>query len=299
MTADQAARGLLPDDRAASDRCRRQPCSWPSPPPSPSRWPRPGRPGDRQRQPGRRHLRDQRAGQRRRLPGRHHLPRRQLHLGRRVGPQPAGRPRRRHRQPPCPGTPSANGGRPRPQGPPAGTWVYVGGDFTAAATSSPGRRPQPDQRRRLRLGPVRQQERQGDHHLPPAPPSTWAATSTRPRGRAGSGWPPSPPPVATSPPPSPNVSNGAGNFATVLSLAVRPDNQTLLQRRLRPGQRQPAATRPPCRPASPPRGPGTRRHRRRRRRPHGLGLGEHGVRGGRATGGYVQAYGPTAGGSPV
>ena len=79
----------------------------------------------------------------------------------------------------------------------------------------------------------------------------------------------------------PTVSNGTGNFATVLSMDVSPRQpDPLLQRRLRPGQRH----------LAPQRGrrvdrrrhpaglePGL--HRRHRRRHHGLGLGQHGVRG--------------------
>ena len=119
-------------------------------------------------------------------------------------------------------------------------------------------------------------------------------------GPAGSGWPPSTPPAATSPPPSPNVSNGAGNFATVLSLAVRPDNQTLYfsgdfalvngsSRRNAAAVSTGVATLRAWNPAT-------------ADVAADLTVSASGNTvfvGGRATGGYVQAYGPTAGGSPV
>jgi hypothetical protein len=99
----------------------------------------------------------------------------------------------------------------------------------------------------------------------------------------------------------PNVSNGAGNFATVLSLAVRPDNQTLYfsgdfalvngtSRRNAAAVSTGVATLRAWNPAS----------------TADIAAdvtvsasGNTVFVGGRATGGYVQAYGPTAGGSPI
>jgi hypothetical protein len=99
----------------------------------------------------------------------------------------------------------------------------------------------------------------------------------------------------------PNISNGAGNFATVLALAVRPDNQTLYfsgdyalvngsSRRNAAAVSTGVATLRAWSPAS----------------TAGIAAdlvvsnsGNTVFVGGRAAGGYVQAYGPTAGGAPV
>jgi hypothetical protein len=99
----------------------------------------------------------------------------------------------------------------------------------------------------------------------------------------------------------PNISNGAGNFATVLALAVRPDNQTLYfsgdfalvngtSRRNAAAVSTGVASLRAWSPAS----------------TAGIAAdlvvsnsGNTVFAGGRSAGGYVQAYGPTTGGSPV
>jgi hypothetical protein len=99
----------------------------------------------------------------------------------------------------------------------------------------------------------------------------------------------------------PNVSNGTGNFATVLALAVHPNNQTLYfsgdfalvngtSRRNAAAVSTGVATLRAWNPASTADVAGD------------LVVSASGNTvfvGGRATGGYVQAYGPTAGGAPV
>jgi trimeric autotransporter adhesin len=99
----------------------------------------------------------------------------------------------------------------------------------------------------------------------------------------------------------PNVSNGTGNFATVLSLAVHPNNQTLYfsgdfalvngtSRRNAAAVSTGVATLRAWNPAS------------TADIAADLVVSASGNTvfvGGRATGGYVQAYGPTAGGAPV
>jgi trimeric autotransporter adhesin len=99
----------------------------------------------------------------------------------------------------------------------------------------------------------------------------------------------------------PNVSNGTGNFATVLSLAVHPNNQTLYfsgdfalvngtSRRNAAAVSTGVATLRAWNPAS------------TADVAADLVVSASGNTvfvGGRATGGYVQAYGPTAGGTPV
>ena len=99
----------------------------------------------------------------------------------------------------------------------------------------------------------------------------------------------------------PTVSNGAGNFATVLSMAVSPDNQTLYfsgdfalvngtSRRNAAAVSTGVATLRAWSPAA------------TADIAADLTVSASGNTvfvGGRATGGYVQAYGPTAGGTPV
>jgi hypothetical protein len=99
----------------------------------------------------------------------------------------------------------------------------------------------------------------------------------------------------------PSISNGAGNFATVLSMAVSPNNQNLYfggdfalvnghSRRNAAAVSTGIATLRAWSPASTAAIAGE------------LTISASGNTvfvGGRATGGYVQAYGPTAGGSPV
>ena len=180
----------------------------------------------------------------------------------------------------------------------------MGGDFTAVGGATRARVAalNPTSGAAFGWGPPRQQERQGDHHL--------HHRLHRLRGRRlrlgrGAGRQRLAAFTATSGNISttfkPNVSNGAGNFATVLYLAVRPDNQTLYFSgdfaRVNGSSRRNAAA------------VSTGVATLRAWNPAATAdvaadltvsaSGNTVFVGGRATGGYVQAYGPTAGSSPV
>ena len=225
--------------------------------------PGPGR-GRGQRQPGlgERHLPGQRAGQRRRLPAA--APSTwaaQLHLGRRPAPQPPGRLQRRQRQP-APWNPNANNVvralKVSPGGPGctwAGTSSAVGGAARSRVASL-----SPTSGAAFGWSPYVNDQRQGDHHLQQRlhgvrgrrlrlgrrgrpgrhlaafNATSGALTSLKPSISNGTGtsppcWPWTSPPTAT-----PSTSPATSPWST----APR------------------AATRPRCRAASAPCGPGAR-----------------------------------------
>ena len=181
----------------------------------------------------------------------------------------------------CPGTPAPTGSSGPSRSPRRDQGVRGRGLHRGRRGGPrPGRRPQPDQRRRLLLSPY------VNDSVKAITTSTTGSTvyvggdfdSAEGAGRqrlaafnATSGN------ISTTF--KPNVSNGAGNFATVLSPSSAPTTRPSTSAATSPWSTAPrAATRPPCRPAWPPCGLEPGLHRRRRRRPHGLGLGEHGVR---------------------